>query len=128
LTFYFELKLQVRRMENISLTDICRLLASCCAVMISTPIMGRIRASCQPWVRWRDVMILSMSVRLRACACVPFIALVNERAPSGLCMYPFYCGQVMDRCACSGSPCLNTFYDMFMTHLWKRENLRQFTG
>jgi len=48
LTFYFELKLQVRRMENISLTEICRLLTSCCAVVISTPIMGRIRASCQP--------------------------------------------------------------------------------
>jgi len=46
LTFYLELKLQVRRMENISLTKICRLLASCCAV--STPIMGRIRASSQP--------------------------------------------------------------------------------
>jgi len=40
LTFYFELKLQVRRMENISLTEICRLLASCCAVVTSTPIMG----------------------------------------------------------------------------------------
>jgi len=25
LTFYFELKLQVRKMENISLTEICRL-------------------------------------------------------------------------------------------------------
>jgi len=31
LTFYFELKLQVRRMENISLAEICRQLASCCA-------------------------------------------------------------------------------------------------
>jgi len=40
LNFYFELKLKVRRMENISLTAICRLLASCCAVLISTPIMG----------------------------------------------------------------------------------------
>jgi len=40
LTFYIELKLQVGRMENISLTEICRLLASCCAVVISTPIMG----------------------------------------------------------------------------------------
>jgi len=48
LTFYFELKLQVRRMENDSLTEICRLLASCCAVFISTPVMGRIRASSQP--------------------------------------------------------------------------------
>jgi len=38
LTFYFELKLQV--IKNISLTEICRLLASCCAVVISTPIMG----------------------------------------------------------------------------------------
>jgi len=57
LTFYFELKLQVRRMENISLTEICRLLASC-----------------------------------------------------------------------SGSSCLNPFYDKFMTHLWKGENLRQFTS
>jgi len=40
LTFYFELKLQVRRMETISLTEICRLLASCCAVVIASPIMG----------------------------------------------------------------------------------------
>jgi len=48
LTFYFELKLQVRRMENISLTEICRLLASCCAVVIPTPIMGTYRASTQP--------------------------------------------------------------------------------
>jgi len=52
--------------------------------------------------------------------------LVNERAPSGLCMCPFYCGQVMDRCACLGSSGSNFFYDMFMTHLWKGENLRQF--
>jgi len=41
-------------------------------------------------------------------------------------MCHFYCGQVMDRCACSGSSCLNRFYDMFMTHLWKGENLKQF--
>jgi len=40
--------------------------------------------------------------------------LVNEHAPSGLCMWPFYCGQVMDRCAYSGSSCLNTF----KTCLW----------
>jgi len=39
-------------MENISLDEKCRLLASCCAVVISTPIKGR------------DLMILSMSVRL----------------------------------------------------------------
>jgi len=39
LTFYFEIKLQVRKMENISLSEICRLLASCCAVVIST-LMG----------------------------------------------------------------------------------------
>jgi len=44
LTFYFELRLQVRRMENITLTKICRLLASSCAIVISTPILGRIRA------------------------------------------------------------------------------------
>jgi len=68
-------------------------------------------------------MILSMNVRLQTCPCVPFIALVNERAPSCLCMCPFYCGQVMDRCVCSSCSCLNTFYDMIMTHLWKRENL-----
>jgi len=48
LTLYFELKLQVRRMKNISLTEICQLLASYCAVVISTPIMGRNRASSQP--------------------------------------------------------------------------------
>jgi len=50
------------------------------------------------------------------------LAIVNERAPSGLCLCPFYCGQVMDRYACSGSSCWNSFYDMFMTHLWKGEN------
>jgi len=60
-------------------------------------------------------MILSMSVCLLGCACVPFIALVNERAPSGLCMCPFYCSQVIDRCAYSGSSCLSPFYDMFWT-------------
>jgi len=73
LTFYFDLKLQVRRMENISFTAICRLLPSCCAFVISTPIMGRSRASCQPWGRWRTGHNL-----------------VNGRAPSGLCMCPFY--------------------------------------
>jgi len=76
LTFYFELKLQVRGMENISLAEICRLLASCCAVVISTPIMGRF-----------SIMILSMSVRLPACACVPFIALKDE--DENLYKFPF---------------------------------------
>jgi len=35
-------------METITLTEICRLLAICCVVVISTPIMGRVRASSQP--------------------------------------------------------------------------------
>jgi len=48
LTFYLLIKLQVQRMEDLSLTEICRLLASCCAVVILTPIMGRVRASSQP--------------------------------------------------------------------------------
>jgi len=48
LTFYFELKLHVRRTENSSLSEICQLLASCCAVVILTPIMGHNRASSQP--------------------------------------------------------------------------------
>jgi len=73
-------------------------------------------------------MILSMNVRLQTCSCVPFITLVNERAPSGLYMCPFYCGQVMDGCACSGRSGLNPFFDMFMTHLLKGENLKQFTS
>jgi len=47
LTFCIESKLQVRRMENISFTEICRLLGSCWAVVISTPIMGRVGASSQ---------------------------------------------------------------------------------
>jgi len=68
LTFYFELKLQVRRMENIFLTKICRLLASCCAVVISTPIIERVRASSQPRGRWRKTHDI-----------------LNERAPSGSC-------------------------------------------
>jgi len=66
----------------------------------STPIMGRIRTSSQPCGRWCEAHDL-----------------VNGRAPSDLCMCPFHSGQVMDRCACSGSFCLNHFYDMFMTHL-----------
>jgi len=70
LTFYFELKLQVRRKGNISLTEICRLLPSSCAVLISTGIMGRIRASSQPYDRWREAHDL---VNERALACVPVI-------------------------------------------------------
>jgi len=48
LTFYLFIKLKVQRMEDLSLTEICRLLASCCAVVILTPIMGCVRASSQP--------------------------------------------------------------------------------
>jgi len=105
-------------MKNISLTEICRLplLWDVLDLAVSREVVGL-----RP-------MILSMSVRLPPCACVPFIALVNERAPSGLCMCPFYCGQVTDRCACSGSSSLNPFYDMFMSHLWKGKNLRQLTS
>jgi len=44
-------------MEYISLSEICRLHASCCAVVISTPIMGRIRASSQPCGRRRLVHV-----------------------------------------------------------------------
>jgi len=73
--------------------------------------VGRVKASSQPWDRWREDHDL-----------------VNERAPSGLCMCSFYCGQVMGRSACSGNSFLNPFYDMFMTHLWKGENLRQITS
>jgi len=91
-------------MVNISLSEICRLLTSYCAVVISTPILERIRARSQPCGRWREANDL-----------------VNGRAPSDLCMCPFYSGQVMDRFACSGSPCLSPFCDMFMTRLWKGE-------
>jgi len=90
LLFDFELKIHVRRMENISFTEICRLLVS--------REVGGVRP-----------MILPMSERLH-----------------GLWMCPFYSGQVMDRCACSGSSCLNPFYDMFMTCY--DLNLRQFTS
>jgi len=100
LTFYFELKLQVRKMENISLSEVCRLLASYGAVAIST-LRERIRGSSQPCDRWREAHDL-----------------VNERAPSA-----FFSGQVIDRCACSGSSCLNPFFDMFMTRLRKGEIL-----
>jgi len=41
LTFNFEIKLYVRRMESISLTETCRLLAICCAVVTSNPLNGR---------------------------------------------------------------------------------------
>jgi len=76
-------------MENISFTEICRLLASRCAVVISTPIMGGIRAVSREVVGVRPMILsisvrlqacgcalllrLSMSMRLQACACVPFI-------------------------------------------------------
>jgi len=123
LTFYFELKLQVRRMENISATceslrgrDFNPYYGNVLELAVSREVVG---------VR---PMILSMSVRLLGCACVPFIALVNERAPSWFYMCPFYCGQIIDRCACSGSFCLNPFYDIFMTYLWKGENPRQLTS
>jgi len=85
-------------MENISLREIFRLLA--------TPIMGRIRGSSQSCGRWREAHDL-----------------VNGRAASDLCMCRFYFSQEMDRCACSGSFCLNPSYDMFMTRLWKGEAL-----
>jgi len=76
------------------------------AVVISTPIMGRIRASSQLCGRRHEAH-----------------ALVNGRAPSDLWMCPFYSGQVIDRCTCSGSSGLNPFYDMFMTRLCKGEIL-----
>jgi len=49
--------------ENISLLEVCRLLASCCAVVISTSIMGRVRASSQP-VRRREVHHLIKELEL----------------------------------------------------------------
>jgi len=54
---------------------------------------------------------------------VPKMENISLREPSDLCMCPFYSGQVIDRCACSGSSCLNAFCDMFMTRLWKGEIL-----
>jgi len=75
LDFYFELKLQVRKIENISLSEICRTLASCCAVVTSTHnrelAVSRVVVGVRP-------MILSMGVRPQTCACVPFIALKDE--------------------------------------------------
>jgi len=75
------------------------------SVVISTPIVRRIRASqlCGRWSEAHD--------------------LVDGRAPSDLCMCPLYSVEVIDRCACSGSSCLNSFYDMLMTRLWKGEIL-----
>jgi len=58
-------------------------------VSATCELLRRVRDSSQPWSRWREAHDL-----------------VNERALSGLCMWPFYCGQAMDRCACSGSSCL----------------------
>jgi len=56
LTFYFRIRLHVRKMENVlGIRDVLEL-------AVSRGVVG---------VR---PMILSMSVRLQACACVPFIA------------------------------------------------------
>jgi len=74
------------------------------------PLWERIRAGSQPCDRWCE-------------AHDP----VNGRAPSDLCMCPFCSGQVINRCACSGSSCLNPFYDMFITPLWKGEILENLT-
>jgi len=75
LTFYFEVKLQVRRMENISFTEISRLLAR----SWSQPLLWDVlELAVNREVVGVRPMILSMSVRLQACACVPFIALLIE--------------------------------------------------
>jgi len=69
LTFYVELKLQVRRMENILAT--CELLRG----RDFNPYYGNVLelAVSREVVGVRP-MILSMNVRLQTCACVPFIA------------------------------------------------------
>jgi len=72
-----------------------------CRLLVVTP-------SSQP-VRWREIHDI-----------------INERVPSGLCVYPFHCSQVMERCACSGRSCWSSFNDMLMSHLWKGEILRQY--
>jgi len=51
-------------MENISLTEICRLLASCCAVVISTYYGNVLELAVSREVVGVRPMILSMSVRL----------------------------------------------------------------
>jgi len=64
LTFYFEFKLQVGRMVNFFETEICRLHASCYAVVISI-LWERIRASSHSCDRLREAH------DLQTCAC-PF--------------------------------------------------------
>jgi len=97
LTFYFELKLQVREWKPFPWLRYAGYLRVVARSWFQPLLWERIRASSQPWGRWREAHDL-----------------VNERAPSGLCMCPFYCGQVIDRCSCSGSSCLIPF----MTSLW----------
>jgi len=46
--FLFRVKITGTGMENISLTEICWLLASSCAFLISTPIMGHVTGRSQP--------------------------------------------------------------------------------
>jgi len=82
-------------MQNISLIEVRRLLPSCSAIVISTSIVAYVIASSQP-VRWRWVYDH-----------------INDRAPSSFCMYTFCCGQVMERCACSGRYCV-----LLKTYLW----------
>jgi len=80
-------------MENISLTELYRLFASFCAVVISTPIMGRVRARSQPWGLGVRPMVLSIGVRLRACALLLLRSGANVREALawnvfGTCLWP----------------------------------------
>jgi len=61
LTLYFELKLRERRTKNISLTEICRLLASC---YVQTLLWDVLELAVSREVVGVGPMALSMSVRL----------------------------------------------------------------
>jgi len=110
LTFYFELKLQVR------------------GIIFRVKIAGTengkwfldwdMSATCE-LLRGRDFNrcygnVLELAFSREVVGVSPMILSL----PSVLCRCPFYCGQVIDRCACSGSSCLNPMlwhvYDPFV--------------
>jgi len=63
LTFYFELKLQVRRMENISLTEICRYL----------------RVVARSWFQPLSWDVLDLAVSIEVVGGLPMILSISVR-------------------------------------------------
>jgi len=122
LTFYFELNWQVRRGKIFPWLRYVGYLRVVARSWFQPLLWERIELAVSREVVVVRPMILPISVCLQTCPCVPFIALFNKRAPSGLCMYPFYCGQVMDRCACSGSSSESLLWHVYGTFVERRES------